>query len=122
MNELRIKVIAIALSLSFSTGALAHSMSKAEYLVRNAKAEANYAEAKELCDDLAGKAKYVCVNNAKTAETAAKADIRSLMETSDMGDSTTQISSEAHNPAQACATSMQAFVAAFRANILQHAN
>lgn len=122
MNKFKINVIALALSFTFSAGSMAHSMSKDEYQARTAKIEANYAEAKELCDDVAGKAKYTCVNNAKAAETAAKANTKALMEISDTGDSTTQNADEAHTPAQACATSMQAFAAAFRANFLLHAN
>ena len=41
-----------------------------------AKAEAEYAVAKERCDDQAGNAKDVCVKEAKSAQTAAKANAR----------------------------------------------
>lgn len=41
-----------------------------------AKAEANYAVAKEKCDDKAGNDKSVCVKEAKAAEVKAKADAR----------------------------------------------
>ena len=41
-----------------------------------AKADANYAIAKEKCDDLAGNPKDVCVKEAKAAQTAAKADAK----------------------------------------------
>ncbi len=47
---------------------------KARYDARIARAEANYALAKEKCDDLAGNAKDVCVKEAKAGETKAKAD------------------------------------------------
>lgn len=47
---------------------------KAHFQTLTAKAEANYAVAKEKCDDLAGNAKDVCVREAKAAEVAAKAD------------------------------------------------
>lgn len=42
--------------------------------VRIAKAEAEYAVAKERCDDQAGNSKEVCLKEAKAAEAAAKAD------------------------------------------------
>ena len=41
-----------------------------------AKAEANYAVAKEKCDDKTGNDKDVCVKEAKAAETKAKADAK----------------------------------------------
>src|SRR5262249_30250736 len=46
----------------------------ATYKVRVARAEADYAVAKEKCDDHAGNVKDVCVKQAKAAEVAAKAD------------------------------------------------
>ena len=45
-------------------------MSKA----RIARTEADYAVAKERCDDQAGDAKEVCLKEAKAAEAAAKAN------------------------------------------------
>lgn len=44
--------------------------------IMKAKAEADYAVAKEKCDDLAGNAKDVCVQKAKAAETKALADAK----------------------------------------------
>lgn len=41
---------------------------------RIAKAEAEYAVAKERCDDQAGNAKEVCLKEAKAAEAVTKAD------------------------------------------------
>jgi hypothetical protein len=55
----------------------------ARYDARLAKAEADYAVAKERCDDVAGNAKDVCMKEAKSAETAAKADAKAQMKTSD---------------------------------------
>ena len=43
-----------------------HSTRKTRYDVRIAKARADYSVAKEKCDDQAGNAKDVCVNDAKT--------------------------------------------------------
>lgn len=47
---------------------------KSHYKMLTAKAEANYAVAKEKCDDLSGNPKDVCVKEAKAAEVTAKAD------------------------------------------------
>jgi hypothetical protein len=56
---------------------------KTQYKARVAKAEADYAVAREKCDDKAGNLKDVCVKEAKAAETAAKADATAKMKTSD---------------------------------------
>jgi len=50
---------------------------KAHYDARVARAEADYAVAKEKCDDRKGNDKDVCVKEAKAAETKAKADAKS---------------------------------------------
>lgn len=44
------------------------------YKARIARTEADYAVAKERCDDQAGNAKEVCLKEAKAAEAAAKAN------------------------------------------------
>lgn len=51
--------------------------------VRLAKAEAEYAVAKEKCDDQKGNAKDVCVKEAKANRTAAKADAKASMKIAD---------------------------------------
>jgi hypothetical protein len=48
----------------------------ARHDARIARAEANYAVAKEKCDDLSGNQKDVCVKEAKAAEVKAKADAK----------------------------------------------
>jgi osmotically-inducible protein OsmY len=55
---------------------------KARYGVSIAKAEADYAVAKEKCDDKGGNDKNVCVKDAKAAEARAKADAKAQMQTS----------------------------------------
>ncbi len=55
---------------------------EARYDALIAKADADYAVAKEKCDDQAGNVKDVCLKEAKAAETAAKADAKSQMKTS----------------------------------------
>lgn len=47
---------------------------KAHFNTLVAKADANYAVAKEKCDDVSGNAKDVCVKEAKAAHVAGKAD------------------------------------------------
>ena len=49
---------------------------KAQYDARVARAEANYAVAKEKCDDRTGNDKDVCIKEAKAAEVKAKADAK----------------------------------------------
>ena len=57
--------------------------SKHRYQARVAKADADYDVAKEKCDDLSGNTKDVCVKEAKAAQTAAIADAKTQMKTSD---------------------------------------
>ena len=53
------------------------------YKVRVARADADYAVAREKCDDLAGNLKDVCVKEAKAMSVAAKADAKSQLKVSD---------------------------------------
>ena len=55
---------------------------EARYDALIAKADADYAIAKEKCDDQAGNVKDVCLKEAKATETAAKADAKSQMKIS----------------------------------------
>jgi hypothetical protein len=50
------------------------------YKARLARADANFALAKQECDDRAGNAKDVCVKEAKAAAVAARADAKAQME------------------------------------------
>jgi hypothetical protein len=72
---------------------------KTRYQVRIAKAEADYAVAKERCDDVAGNAKDVCVKQAKATETTAKADAKAHMKTSDANATANEKSAEARSQA-----------------------
>ena len=71
----------------------------ASYKVRVAKAEADYAVAKEQCDDKAGNVKDVCIKEAKAAETAAKADAKAQMKTADANQKAAETSAAARNKA-----------------------
>ena len=72
---------------------------KTHYQARVAKAEADYAVAKEKCDDLAGNAKDVCVKEAKAAETTAKADAKAQKKTADAKATANEKSTEARSEA-----------------------
>ena len=54
---------------------------KTRYAVSVAKAQADYAVAKEKCDDKAGNDKAACVKEAKAAEARAKADAKASTQT-----------------------------------------
>ena len=53
-----------------------------QYNISVARAEADYAVARERCDDKSGNVKDVCVKAAKATEVSAKADAKALMKTS----------------------------------------
>ncbi|WPL18145.1 hypothetical protein Thiowin_03204 [Thiorhodovibrio winogradskyi] len=61
--------------------ARAEPSAKHHYDVLLAKADAEYAVAKEKCDDQAGDARDVCVTEAKAVETRAKAEAEMEMKT-----------------------------------------
>lgn len=167
MNKLDINAIALALSLMFSSGAMAEGMTKEEfkagkdkisdqykaakaackplsgnvsdvceveargkehialaeldaaykpslktrYEVQVVKAEADYAVAKERCDERAGNAKDVCVKEAKAIEVAAKADAKAQMKSSDANTTANEKTSEARKDAKADKTDAQYAVA-----------
>ncbi len=160
MNQFNIKVIALAIGLALSAGAMAQSMSKSDYKAgkdkitaeyksarsacaslsgnakdiclveakgkekmtraeldaaykptpkshyraRVAKAAADYAVAKERCDDMAGNAKDVCVKEAKAAEISAKADAKAQMKTTDANTTAKEKSADARSKAKGQAT------------------
>jgi hypothetical protein len=68
-------LIALAISLAFSAGAMAQSVSKAEYKSGKDAASAEYKVAKEACSSLAGNAKDICVLQAKGAEKVSVAEL-----------------------------------------------
>ena len=73
--------------------------SETNYQLRVAKAEADYAVAKERCDDLAGNEKDVCVKKAEAAETTAKADAEAQMKTSEANATANEKTGEARSDA-----------------------
>lgn len=73
---------------------------KTQYKVSIAKGEAAYDVAKQKCDDLSGNPKDVCVKEAKAAWTAAKADAKVQMKTSDTNNTAHQKSADANAEAR----------------------
>jgi hypothetical protein len=73
----------------------------ASYKARLARADANYAVAKEECDDKAGNVKDVCVKEAKTVSVAAKADAKAQMKTRNANDTASEKGADARKDAAA---------------------
>lgn len=84
---------------------------KTRYEARIAKAEADYAVAREKCDDMAGNTKDVCVKEAKAAQTTAKADAKAHMDISDANATARDKSAEAGKDAEAAKRDAQYSVA-----------
>jgi len=72
---------------------------KAHYKALVAKAEADYAVAKERCDDKAGNTKDVCVKEAKAARTAALADAKVQLKTAEAKTTARETSADARKDA-----------------------
>jgi len=77
MNNFNIKVITVAITLAFSAGVMAASMTKAEYKAGQDNVAVDYKKEKAACDALSANAKDVCVAEAKGQEKVAKAQLES---------------------------------------------
>ena len=75
MKTLNINVIALAVSLVFSTGAIAQNLSKTDYKAGKDKIAAEYKSAKAACASLSGNPKDICVAEAKGKESVGKAEL-----------------------------------------------
>lgn len=75
MNKVNINVIALAVGLAFSVGAMAQSMSKSDYKADKEKITTEYKSAKASCASLSGNAKDICLAEAKGKEKIAKAEL-----------------------------------------------
>ena len=75
MKKLNISVIAVAIGLAFSFGAMAQSMSKDEYRAGTDTIVAEFKSAKASCDALSANAKDVCMAEANGKEKVAKAEL-----------------------------------------------
>lgn len=74
---------------------------EASYKLRVARADADYSVAREHCDDSAGNVKNVCVQQAKAAATAAKADAKAQLKTANANDVANEKGAEARKDAAA---------------------
>ena len=84
MNKFSITVIAAAISLAFSAGALAaQGMSKETYKAGKDKIAAEYKSAKAGCGSMSANAKDVCMAEAKGKEKVAMAEIEASYQPSD---------------------------------------
>jgi osmotically-inducible protein OsmY len=83
MNRINMTAIAAAITLAFSAGTMAQSLSKDEYKADKSKIKAEYKTAKASCGSLAANAKDVCVAEAKGKEKVAKAELEARYEPSD---------------------------------------
>jgi hypothetical protein len=69
---------------------------KNHYDARVARADADYAVAKEKCDDKSGNPKDVCVKEASAAQTAAKANAKAQMKTAEANTTANEKSGDAY--------------------------
>ena len=75
MKNFNISAIALAVSLVFSAGAMAESMTKNQYKSHVKSIESEYKVEKAKCDSLAGNIKDICVAQAKGKQNVAKAEL-----------------------------------------------
>ena len=75
MNKLSITMIAAAIALALSTGALAQSLSKDDYQAGKEKIVAEYKAAKAACGPTSGNARDICVVEAQGKEKVARAEL-----------------------------------------------
>ncbi len=83
MNRINMTAIAAAITLAFSTGALAQSMSKDDYKAEKTKIAAEYKSAKAGCSSKEANAKDICVAEAQGKEKVAKAELEARYKPSD---------------------------------------
>ena len=75
MKNLNNSAIVLAISLTFSGGAIAESMTKNQYKSHVKSIESTYKVDKTACDSSAGNAKDICVAEAKGKQSVAKAEL-----------------------------------------------
>ncbi len=80
MKKLETIVVAVAIGLVISVGAMAKGMSKEAYKAAEDRIEAEYKSDKANCDSLSGNAEDVCIAQAKGKEKIAKAELEATYE------------------------------------------
>jgi hypothetical protein len=76
MKNLNTSVLALAIGLALSTGALADAMSKKQYKSLDKSIDAQYKTAKKSCDSLSGNVEDICEAEAKGTRNTAKAELK----------------------------------------------
>ena len=80
MKILKMTVLAVSISVAFSTGAMAQALSQDEYKAAVDRISAEYAAGEKTCDSLAGNAKDVCMAQIKGRERIANAELDARQE------------------------------------------
>ena len=80
MNKLNMTAIAAAISIVFSTGVMAQSMSKDTYKATADRVTTEYTADKNRCEPLFGNMKDICIAEAKGKEKIAKAELEASYE------------------------------------------
>lgn len=80
MNKLNMTAIAAAISVFFSTGVMAQSMSKDDYKATADRITTEYKADKSRCESLSGNVKDICIAEAKGKEKVAKAELEARYE------------------------------------------
>ena len=75
MNKYSINVLALAVGLAFSVGAMAQSLAKDDYTAGKKQIESQYKAEKAACNSFSGNARDICVAEARGREKVAKADL-----------------------------------------------
>lgn len=75
MNKYSINVLALAVGLAFSAGAMAQSMANDDYKAGKNQIESQYKAEKAACSSFSGNARDICVAEAKGREKVARADL-----------------------------------------------
>ena len=75
MNTIKLNAIALAVSLVFSAGAMAQTLSEGDYKAGKDKISAEYKLAKTNCSPLSGNARDICKAEAKGRNKVALADL-----------------------------------------------
>jgi hypothetical protein len=75
MKKLTRNLMALALGVAFSSGAMAETVAKDEYKAREKKIAAEYNSAKKTCDTLKDNKKDICLAEAKGKDRVARAEL-----------------------------------------------
>jgi hypothetical protein len=78
MKKLTMNLMALALGVAFSSGAMAQAVTKEDYKAREQKIAAEYTTAKKTCDSLKDNKRDICLAEAKGNDSVARAELEAL--------------------------------------------